>query len=129
MRVPRDTHFIPHPSNGRMRGYDIPFCQFMVENRQARLPIPPNLKKSVSRWIRRVVHCKKNTWTMVPPLGEYVGENEKASQRMDTNAPIVDRLSKMERAAPIKMIDGRGYQCSNCGQAVKNGAGSTNQND
>jgi hypothetical protein len=67
---------------------------------------------------------------MVPhPLGEYVGENEKASQRMDTNAPIVDRLSKMERAAPIKMIDGRGYQCSNCGQAVKNGAGSTNQND
>jgi hypothetical protein len=30
-RVPRDTQFLPHPSNGRSRGYDITFYQMMVE--------------------------------------------------------------------------------------------------
>jgi hypothetical protein len=30
-RVPRDTQFLSHPSNGRSRGYDIPYYQMMVE--------------------------------------------------------------------------------------------------
>jgi hypothetical protein len=31
--VPRDTQFLPHPSNGGTRGYDIPFREFILERK------------------------------------------------------------------------------------------------
>ena len=54
-RVPRDTQFLPHPSNGGTRGYDIPFCKFILENYQASRPIPASLIKSVRHWASRIV--------------------------------------------------------------------------
>ena len=54
-RVPRDTQFLPHPSNGGTRGYDIPFREFILENYQAGRPIPASLTRSVIRWARRIV--------------------------------------------------------------------------
>jgi len=38
--VLRDTRFLPHPSIGGSRGYDIPFRQMMVEAYQAGNPAP-----------------------------------------------------------------------------------------
>jgi hypothetical protein len=54
-RVPRDTQFLPHPSNGGTRGYDIPFRKFILEKYQAGLPIPASLTRSVRRWASRIV--------------------------------------------------------------------------
>ena len=53
-RVPRarDTQFLPHPSRGGSRGYDIPFRQMILENHNAGRPVPRSLMRSVRRWAR-----------------------------------------------------------------------------
>ena len=70
-RVPRDTQFLPHPSNGGTRGYDIPFCEFILENYQASCPIPASLTRSVGRWASHIV-----PWRMTgnKPMSELSGE-------------------------------------------------------
>jgi hypothetical protein len=51
--VLRDTRFLPHPSIGGSRGYDIPFRQMMVEAYQAGNPAPEGMLRSIQRWIQR----------------------------------------------------------------------------
>ncbi len=53
--VLRDTQFLPHPSRGGLRGYDIPLRQMMVKAYQAGNPAPPRMLRSVQRWISRPV--------------------------------------------------------------------------
>jgi len=54
-RVPRDTQFLPHPSHGGSRGYDIPFRQMMLEYHNAGRPVPLSLMRSVRRWARNLI--------------------------------------------------------------------------
>ena len=49
--VLRDTRFLPHPSVGGSRGYDIPFRQMIVEAYRAGNPAPEGMKSSVWRWM------------------------------------------------------------------------------
>jgi hypothetical protein len=51
----RDTQFLPHPSHGGLRGYDIPLHQMMVEAYQAGNPAPPRMLRNVQRWISHPV--------------------------------------------------------------------------
>jgi hypothetical protein len=48
--VLRDTRFLPHPSAGGSRGYDIPFRQMIVDAYQAENPAPEGMRTSVWRW-------------------------------------------------------------------------------
>jgi hypothetical protein len=48
----RDTRFLPHPSVGGLRGYDIPFRQMVVEAYRAGNPAPEGMKSSVWRWMQ-----------------------------------------------------------------------------
>ena len=48
--VLRDTRFLPHPSAGGSRGYDIPFRQMIVDAYQAGNPAPEGMRNSVWRW-------------------------------------------------------------------------------
>jgi hypothetical protein len=54
-RVPRDTQFLPHPSNGGSRGYDIPFRQMMVEAYQAGNPAPNGMLRSIQPWTNHTI--------------------------------------------------------------------------
>jgi hypothetical protein len=50
-----DTCFLPHPSVGGLRGYDIPFRQMIVDAYLAGNPAPVGMKTSVWRWNRNGV--------------------------------------------------------------------------
>jgi hypothetical protein len=54
-RVPRDTQFLPHPSNGELRGYDIPFCQMMVGAYQAGNPTLNGMLRSIQHLTNRTI--------------------------------------------------------------------------
>jgi hypothetical protein len=54
-RVPRNTQFLPHPSNGGSRGYDISFCQMMVGAYQAGKPTPNGMLRSIEHWTNRKI--------------------------------------------------------------------------
>jgi hypothetical protein len=54
-RVPSNTQFLPHPSNGESRGYDIPFCQMMVGAYQAGNPTPNGMLRSIQRWTNHII--------------------------------------------------------------------------
>jgi hypothetical protein len=45
--VLRDARFLPHPSAGGSRGFDIPFRQMIVNAYQARNPAPKGMRTSV----------------------------------------------------------------------------------
>ena len=49
-RVLRDTRFLPHPSRGGSRGYDIPFGQIIVDAYRAGNPAPKGMTRSIQRW-------------------------------------------------------------------------------
>jgi hypothetical protein len=53
--VPRDTQFLPHPSNTGTQGYDIPIHQFILKNYQDGCPVPASLMKSIKHWTRHLV--------------------------------------------------------------------------
>ena len=48
----RDTQFLPHPSVGGSRGYEIPFRQMVVEAYRAGNPAPEGMRTSVWRWMQ-----------------------------------------------------------------------------
>ncbi len=48
--VLRDTRFLPHPSIGGSRGYDIPFRQMILDGYQAGNPAPEGMLRIVQRW-------------------------------------------------------------------------------
>jgi hypothetical protein len=50
--VPRDTQFLPHPSRGGSRGYNIPFCEMILENHHAGCPVPESFMSSVNCWVK-----------------------------------------------------------------------------
>ena len=50
--VLRDTRFLPHSIVGGSRGYDIPFCQIVVEAYRAGNPAPEGMRTSVWRWMQ-----------------------------------------------------------------------------
>lgn len=50
--MPRDTRFLPHPSRGGSRGYDIPFRQMVLDAYWAGTPPPEGMLSSVKRWNR-----------------------------------------------------------------------------
>jgi hypothetical protein len=52
--VLRDTRFLPHPSCGGSRGYDIPLHQIMVEAYQEGNPAPLGMLWSVQCWRSRL---------------------------------------------------------------------------
>ena len=52
--VLRDTQFLPHPSHGGSRGYDIPLHQMMVVAYQAGNPAPLGMLWSVQCWRSRL---------------------------------------------------------------------------
>jgi hypothetical protein len=54
-RVLRDTQFLPHPSNGGSRGYNIPFLQMMVGAYQAGNPAPNGMLRSIQHWTNRTI--------------------------------------------------------------------------
>jgi hypothetical protein len=54
-RVPRDTQSLPHPSNGGLRGYDIPFHQMLVEAYQAGNLAPNGVLRSIQYWKNRTI--------------------------------------------------------------------------
>jgi hypothetical protein len=54
-RVLRDTRFLPHPSVGGSRGYDIPFRQMIVDAYLVGNPAPVGMRTSVWRWNRNGV--------------------------------------------------------------------------
>jgi hypothetical protein len=49
-RILRDTRFLPHPSIGGSRGYDIPFRQMILDAYQAGNPAPEGMLRSIQRW-------------------------------------------------------------------------------
>jgi hypothetical protein len=49
-RVRRGTQFFPQPSNGGLRGYDIPFRQMMVGAYQAGNLAPKGMLRSIQHW-------------------------------------------------------------------------------
>ncbi len=59
--VLRDTRFLPHPSVGGSRGYDIPFRQMIVDAFQAVNPAPEGMRSSVWRWRQNGVNPKRMT--------------------------------------------------------------------
>jgi hypothetical protein len=70
-RVPRDTQFIPHPSNGESRGYDIPFHQMMVGVYQAGNPTPNGMLRSIQHW----TNCTIPFWiTGHKPISASMGQ-------------------------------------------------------
>ena len=50
--VPRDTKFLPHPSRGDSRGYDIPFREVILKNHHTGCPVPKSLMRSVRHWLK-----------------------------------------------------------------------------
>ncbi len=50
--MPRNTRFLPHPSRGGLRGYDIPFRQMVLNAYWAGTPPPEGMLSSVKRWNR-----------------------------------------------------------------------------
>ncbi len=54
--VLRDTRFLPHPSAGGSRGYDIPFHQMIVDAFLTRNPAPEGLRTIVWRWRQNGVY-------------------------------------------------------------------------
>ena len=68
---PRYTQFLPHPSNGGTRGYDISFRELILENNQAGRPVPASLTRSVWRWARHIVPRRM---TGNKPRSELSGE-------------------------------------------------------
>jgi transposase len=50
-RVPRDTQYLPHPSRGGSRGYDIHHRQMVVDSYRAGNPAPGGMLRSIQRWI------------------------------------------------------------------------------
>ena len=72
-RVLRDTHFLPHPSIGGSRGYNIPFHQMMVEAYQAGNPAPKGMLKSIQRWVNRPIPYRMTGNKAVSGLsGQYL---------------------------------------------------------
>ena len=70
--VLRDTHFLPHPRIGGTRGYDIPFCQMIVDAYRAGNPAPKGMRSSVYQWMQRGVNPKRMMGNK--PISEISGE-------------------------------------------------------
>jgi hypothetical protein len=69
----RDTQFLPHPSIGGSRGYDIPFCEMMVEAYQAGCPAPEGMLRSIQRWVKRPIPYRMTGNKAVSGLsGQYL---------------------------------------------------------
>ncbi len=72
-RIPRDTQFLPHPSNGGLRGYDIPFCQMMVEAYQVGNPAPYGMLRSIQRWTNCTIPFQMTVNKSISALtGQYL---------------------------------------------------------
>jgi hypothetical protein len=70
--VLRDSRFLPHPRKGGTRGYNIPFCQMIVDAYWAGNPAPKGMVASVYRWMQRGVNPKQMTGNK--PILELSGE-------------------------------------------------------
>jgi len=70
--VLRDSCFLPHPRKGGTRGYNIPFCQMIVDAYWAGNPAPKGMVASVYRWMQRGVNPKQMTGNK--PILELSGE-------------------------------------------------------
>ena len=54
-QVPRDTQFLPHPSRGGVRGYDIPLCQMILDTYQSTGQCPTGMRRSVQLWAHKII--------------------------------------------------------------------------
>ena len=54
-QVPRDTRFLPHPSRGGSRGYDVNMRRMILDTYQATGHCPPGMRMSVQRWAHHIV--------------------------------------------------------------------------
>ncbi len=57
--VERDTQFLPHPSCGGSRGYDIPFREMILENYHTWHPFPESIMRSVRCWLKGHISCRR----------------------------------------------------------------------
>jgi hypothetical protein len=70
----RYTRFLPHPSNGGLRGYDIPFRQMMGEAYLAGNPTPNGMLRSIQCWTNCTIpfQMTKNKSISALLTGQYL---------------------------------------------------------
>ena len=58
-QVPRDTRFLPHPSRGGSRGYDIDMRRMVLDTYQTTGHFPPGMRRSIQRWAHNTIPRRK----------------------------------------------------------------------